>query len=83
MGPNPNAGSDSPGGIGYGGLNEATTKPAIPSTTKQAVPLLNDQSTGVVGIKNLQLGPDGVLTSSGKEVKLDSGTQLMLQVDIQ
>lgn len=41
---------------------------------------LTAQSTGVIGIKDLQLGPDSVLTSSGKDVKLDSGTRLILRV---
>jgi len=81
--PNPSSGADSAGGIGYGGLSEATTKPPVPTQTKPSVPILNEQSTGVLGIKNLQLGPDGVLTSSGKEVKLDSGTRILLNVTLQ
>lgn len=48
---------------------------------------LNSNSTGVVGLKDLQLtnstsatGSASVMTSSGKSVKLDSGSQLMLNV---
>ncbi|MGA2903124.1 MAG: hypothetical protein ABSD98_04790 [Candidatus Korobacteraceae bacterium] len=78
--PNPNSEVTTGGYIGYGGLNEATQKPAAPDTRKEPTPILNDQSTGVLGIKNMQLGPDGVLTSSGKEVKLDGGTRILLNV---
>lgn len=45
-------------------------------------PLLNSQSTGVLGIRSLQMDKDSVLTSSGKEVKLDSGTQMMIRAEI-
>ncbi len=77
--PNPSSGTDS-GGVSYSGLSEATEKGALSSQTARSVPILNEQSRGVLGIKNLQLGPDGVLISSGKEVKLDSGTQILLDV---
>lgn len=40
--------------------------------------ILTPKSTGVVGIKNLQLD-NSVLTSTGKEVKLDMGSQLMIK----
>jgi hypothetical protein len=46
------------------------------------VPLLNEQSVGVLGIKSLRLGADGVLTSDQKTVKLDSGMQIMVQAQI-
>jgi hypothetical protein len=46
-------------------------------------PLLTAQSTGVLGIKNLQMDKDSVLTSSQKEVKLDSGTQMLIRAEIQ
>ena len=40
-------------------------------TVNTASPLLNPKSTGVQGLRGLQLGSDGVLTSDGKHVKLD------------
>lgn len=40
--------------------------------------ILTPKSTGVVGIKNLQLD-NSVLTSPGKEIKLDMGSQLMIK----
>jgi len=47
---------------------------------KQGGKTLTPSSTGVVGIKNLQL-ENNVLTSSGKEVKLDSGSQMMIKME--
>ncbi len=48
---------------------------------------LNSSSTGVIGLKNLSLATDSasstsasVITSTGKSVRLDSGTQMMLRV---
>jgi hypothetical protein len=70
------------GGIGYGGMNEIIEKPPTPQFTQPSIPLLNDQSVGVLGIKNLQLGTDGVLTSDQKAVKLDGGTHIMVQAQI-
>jgi hypothetical protein len=81
--PNPNEEITTGDYIGYGGLNETTEKPAKPDTRRGPVPILNDNSQGVLGIKNLQLGPDSVLTSPGKEVKLDSGTRMLLNVTLQ
>jgi hypothetical protein len=80
--PNPNADVGSAGGgVDYGNtLKAAGANPPNPDTSRPPVKLLNDQSVGVLGIKNLQLGPDGVFTSSGKEVKLDSGTRILLNV---
>jgi hypothetical protein len=80
--PNPNADlSSGGGGVDYGNtLKAAGANPPNPDTSRPPVKLLNEQSVGVLGIKNLQLGPDGVFTSSGKEVKLDSGTRILLNV---
>jgi hypothetical protein len=80
--PNPNAGANTGGGIGYGGMNEMIEKPPTPQFNPPSTPLLNEQSVGVLGIKNLQLGADGVLTSDQKTVKLESGTQIMMQAQI-
>jgi hypothetical protein len=80
--PNPYAGVDSGGGISYSGLNEMTEKSAMSQSTQPSVPLLNEQSVGILGIKNLRLGADGVLTSDQKTVKLDSGVQIMVQAQI-
>jgi hypothetical protein len=42
--------------------------------------MLNSHSTGVVGIKNLQL-ENNILTSTNKEVKLEQGSQLMIKAE--
>jgi hypothetical protein len=92
--PNPNAGSaeSTSGSIGPGmmagheGASAGTTPPPMPSspTSRQSGrPLLNAQSKGVVGFHNLELGDNSVLISTGKNVSLDSGTQMMLQVEIE
>ena len=51
---------------------------------------LTSQSQGVIGLNGLQLGSavsnstqGSVITSAGKDVKLDSGTQMLLQVNQQ
>jgi hypothetical protein len=80
--PNPNADVGTGGsGVDYGNtMKAAGANPPNPDASRPPVKLLNEQSVGVLGIKNLQLGPDGVFTSSGKEVKLDSGTRILLNV---
>jgi hypothetical protein len=45
-------------------------------------PILRPTSQGVLGVKNLQMDANGVLTSPAKEVKLDSGMQLMIKAEI-
>jgi hypothetical protein len=42
--------------------------------------MLDPHSTGVIGIKNLQLD-NSVLTSTGKEVKLDQGSQMVIKIE--
>ncbi len=80
--PNPSAEVNTGGGVGYGGMNETMEKPPTPNMNRGAVPLLTDQSTGVLGMKNLELSPAGVLTSSGKDVKLETGTRILLKVSM-
>jgi hypothetical protein len=82
MAPNPNKPLNTGGYIDYGNsLNMQTQRPpAPPSSSQQQLPLLNDQSTGVLGIKGLQLEKNGVLTSNAKEIKIDSGTRMLLNV---
>ncbi len=83
-GPNSASGySQGPGARQGGGA--ATTAPPQPGV--QGFPidsgtkaLLTSQSKGALGVKNLQLGDDGVVTSPAKEVKLDAGTQMMIRV---
>ena len=91
--PNPNSSSQqySPAGPAMmpgheTGGSASTTPPPLPSmgpNQQPSSPILNGQSKGVLGIRNLQMGENSVLTSSGKEVKLDSGAQMIVYVEIQ
>ena len=79
--PNPNADLTTGGGVGYADLTAAARSPVL--DTRGTTQGLNEASIGVFGIKNVDLRPDGILTSSGKEVKLDSGTRMLLNVTMQ
>jgi hypothetical protein len=68
-------------GIGYGSIDQSLEKPPTPHMDAKPVPLLNEQSGGVLGLKNLQL-EDGVLSSDQKSVKLEDGSQFMIQAQI-
>jgi hypothetical protein len=71
---------------GHEGMGAGTTPPPMPAPNQgpqPSKPMLNPQSKGVVGIRDLELGENSVLISSGKEVKLDSGTQMIVQVEIE
>jgi hypothetical protein len=68
------------------GMSAGTTPPPTPTPSQgpaPSTPMLNAQSKGVVGIRNLELGDNSVLISSGKEVRLDSGTQMIVLVEIE
>lgn len=81
--PNPNSAPSSGGGpVDYGVTLRSVMAPAAPDTSKPQTPLLTEDSTGVLGIKNMKLA-DGVLTSTNKEVKLDAGTRMLLNVTMQ
>ncbi|MGB7554590.1 MAG: hypothetical protein WBM04_09455 [Candidatus Korobacteraceae bacterium] len=91
--PNPNAGTSDSGGVNYPGMmpghdgsGAGTTAPAAPSmpaSQQSGRPLLNAQSKGIIGMHNLELGENSVLISGGKNVSLESGTQMMLQVEVE
>jgi hypothetical protein len=72
---------------GHEGAQGAGTTPpsmgGMSQTTRTSAPVLNGQSKGVIGIKNLELGDNSVLLSSGKEIRLDSGTQLIVLTEIE
>ncbi len=71
---------------GHEGMGAGTTPPPMGGTSQTvhtSAPILNGQSKGVVGIRNLELGENSVLMSGGKEIKLDSGTQMIVQVEIE
>ena len=94
VGPSLSSGPNPPGergpspGIGMmaheeGGSGTTPRPTSVSEGPQPSGPVLNGQSKGVVGIRNLELEENSVLLSSGKEVKLDSGTQLIVQVEFE
>jgi hypothetical protein len=96
--PTPMGGAPGPmGGINAGQLgpppsNFPSSNPSAPSASAPSSATqgngehlgeLTARSRGVVGLHNLQLEPNSVLASSGKEVKLEGGSQMMLRVQNQ
>ncbi len=86
--PGPMSGGTSPMGRSTPSSNlpnspyPGTQGPAQPRYPQSTAPL-TPQSTGVVGLPDLELGQNSVLTSKAKNVRLDSGTQLLLRVQSQ
>jgi hypothetical protein len=48
-----------------------------------SIPTLNDKSKGVLGFPDLEMGVDSLLTSGARRIKLNSGTQMMIEVQLQ
>jgi hypothetical protein len=61
----------------------AGTQPMPTQGSRQDSGGITEQSTGVVGVPDLQLGQDSILASSGQEVKLGAGSRLLLRVQSQ
>jgi hypothetical protein len=76
-------------GVGNTAANVGANAGGVVSgTTRGASGQLTSQSQGVIGLNGLSLSSAGsnstsgsVITSTGKDVKLDSGTQMLLQVN--
>jgi hypothetical protein len=84
VGPSTNGGIDSgpavqPGLHGGAAVSNAQTTLNKGGQISGGGPL-NSDSKGS-GLKNVELGDDSVLTSSGKELKLDNGTQMVVRAD--
>jgi hypothetical protein len=79
--PNPNP--DQGEGVNYGGMNQ-TLQHSTPTAggTSPVIPILSEDSVGIQGIKNLQLGSDGVFKSDQKTIKLDFGSQVVLRAHL-
>ncbi len=80
----PGAGSTPPAGSAQAPSDNGSVND---QNAKSAQPQINGQTTGVIGISNLSLstGPNGtngsVMTSEKNNVKLESGTMLLLKVN--
>jgi len=72
------------GGDKSGGSAGTTPPPMAsqPAMGNTARPVLIATSQGVLGLHNLQLDANGVISSPGKEVKLDNGTQMLIHAEI-
>ena len=73
-------------GSGSGGTGGSSPPPSGSvqiAGPRSGTPILLATSQGVLGVKNLQMDANGVLSSSGKEVKLEGGMQLMIRAEIQ
>jgi hypothetical protein len=75
------------GGVGSTVGSTAGAVGQVGSSTAGATGALSSTSTGVIGMKGLQLNSVGsgdaagsVITSAGKTVKLDTGSQMVLKV---
>jgi hypothetical protein len=66
-----------------GGSNSLSTGSMQTSGPSSGTPILQPDSKGVLGVKNLQMSSNGALTSAGKEVKLDSGMQILIHAEIE
>ncbi len=94
--PAPMPGAGMPGGIGNppnsGGLGappsnfpthpSGGTQPGAQGNT-QSPDVLTPESTGVMGFHDLQLEQNSTLTSRGKQVKVEGGSQILLRVQNQ
>jgi hypothetical protein len=68
---------------GGAGSSAAPTSSMKVSGAANGAAVLIPSSQGVLGIKDLQMDANGLLTSSGKEVKLEHGSQLMIRAEIE
>jgi hypothetical protein len=87
--------SNTAGGVANGVGNAtanvgSTASGTVSGTTRGATGQLTSDSQGVIGLNGLQLNSaasnatqGSVITSTSKDVKLDSGTQMLLQVNKQ
>jgi hypothetical protein len=62
-----------------GGIKDNNSGPADNQGTSAPGPLLNPNSHGVVGISHLELDKDSVLVTTDKDLKLESGMQILIR----
>ncbi len=86
----PSTGPATPGSLsgagassaGSGSTTEAPTSSMQIAGPVSGTPVLIPSSKGVMGLKNLTLGENGLITSPNKEVKLDNGIQVLILSEI-
>ncbi len=80
--PNPNP-DENGSGVDYGSSISRSLEHAGPGQeSHSAIAILNADSEGAIGMKDLSLGSDGVIRSDGKVVKLGRGIQVMLRAEL-
>jgi hypothetical protein len=82
------SGAPYPGGAGNstGGYPQTPSGyPQTPSGQPDTAnsPVLGPKSEGVVGMRNVSLQPNSILTSTEKDLKLEAGTEMILRVQDQ
>jgi len=95
VGPNPHP-EPTTGGLSGGGTLAKDTGQAQGATTPGPAdtvgnigssetqgPLLSPNGKGVLGIRNLELNENSVLVTNAKDLKLESGTQIVIQAEVQ
>lgn len=74
------------GGASQGGSGAGTSAPPVSgmqvSEPRNGTPILNAQTKGAPGMKNLELDSNGVITSPEKDIKLQDGTQMLIRAEI-
>ncbi|HTW30615.1 MAG TPA: hypothetical protein VMD76_02990 [Candidatus Sulfotelmatobacter sp.] len=81
VGPNPHAG-DQGDGVDYGTSMNKPIYHGQSSGGSETMPLLNNDSNGVEGIKNLGLDENGMLRTGDKAVKLGHNTQMLIAAKV-
>lgn len=87
VGPAPDTGPDTGSSMGGSNMNAGNGSTAAASSGmgmqgQKAAKMLDPHASGVVGMKNMQLDSgNSVLTSTGKEVKLDNGAQMLIKME--
>jgi hypothetical protein len=87
--PEPTTGAAGSGTIGKDtGHDQGSTVPGPVSTvgplgsdSQQGVAMVDPRGTGVLGIRNLELDQNAVLVTTAKDLKLESGTQLIIRAE--
>lgn len=89
VGPAPDTGPDTGSMMGGNNMHagDGATAPAgngvgMQGAKQSGGKMLDPHASGVIGMKNMQLDSNNsVLTSTGKEVKLDSGAQMLIKME--
>ncbi len=71
----------SPSGVSPGGVGIPDSKTGSDMESSSSAPVMNPKATGVQGVHDLSL-ENGILTSKGKNVKLNGGVRIIVSAEI-